>query len=174
MGRITCSTTSPPVFSNSYGPGVAETKTTCLIRAFPFVEPQRPVVQRAGQAETVLDQRHLAVVVAGVHAADLRHRDVRLVDEQQEIVGEEAEQRVGRRAGRAAGKRPAVVLDARTIAHLLQHLDVEPRAGAEPLGLEQLALVLELFEPLVQLLLDLVDGAGDPLLGQHEMLATDR
>ena len=41
--------------------------------AFPFLEPQRPVVQRAGQAEAVLDQRHLAVVVAGVHAADLRH-----------------------------------------------------------------------------------------------------
>ena len=47
----------------------------------PFLEPQRPVVQRAGQAEAVLDQRHLAAVVAGVHAADLRHGDVRLVDE---------------------------------------------------------------------------------------------
>ena len=67
-------------------------------------------------------------------------RDVRFVDEQQKIVGKEAEQRVGRRARRAARKRPAVVLDARTVAHLLQHLDVEPRAGAEPLGLQQLAL----------------------------------
>ena len=52
--------------------------------AFPFLEPQRPVVQRAGQAEAVLDQRHFAVVVADVHAADLRHRNVRLVDEEQD------------------------------------------------------------------------------------------
>ena len=44
-----------------------------LTRLFPLLEPQRPVVQRAGQAEAVLHQRHLAVVVAGVHAADLRH-----------------------------------------------------------------------------------------------------
>ena len=136
----------------------------------PFLEPQRPVVQRAGQAEAVLDQRHLAVVVAGVHPADLRHGDVRLVDEQQEVVGKEAEQRVGRRARRPAGKRPAVVLDARAVAHLLQHLDVEPRAGAQPLGLQQLALVLELLQPLVQLLADLVDRRCDPLLGQHEVL----
>ena len=49
--------------------------------ALPFLEPQRPVVQGAGQAEAVLDQRHLAVVVAEIHAADLRHGDVRLVDQ---------------------------------------------------------------------------------------------
>ena len=76
----------------------------------------------------------------------------------------------GGAARRTAAQRPAVVLDARAVAHLLDHLDVEPRAGAEPLGLEQLALLAELLEPLVQLLLDLVDGAGDPLLGQDEVL----
>ncbi len=92
---MTCSTTSPPVCSSSYGPGVAETKTTWLIFCFPLVELQRPVVERAGQPEAVLDQRRLAAVVAGEHAAHLRHRDVRLVDEQQVIVGKEIEQRVG-------------------------------------------------------------------------------
>ena len=88
----------------------------------------------------MLHQRHLAVVVAEVHAADLRHRDVRLVDEQQEIVGKEAEQRVGRRARRPPAQRPAVVLDARAVAHLLHHLDVEARARAQAMGLQQLAL----------------------------------
>ena len=67
-------------------------------------------------------------------------------------------------------KRPAVVLDARAVADLLHHLDVEPRPGAEPLGLQQLALLAELLEPLVQLLADLVDRAVDPLLGQDEVL----
>ena len=37
-------------------------------------------------------------------------------------------------------KRAAVVLDARAVADLQHHLDVEPRAGGEPLGFEQLAL----------------------------------
>ena len=47
----------------------------------PLVEPQRPVVQRAGEPEAVLDERALAAEVAGEHPPDLRHRDVRLVDE---------------------------------------------------------------------------------------------
>ena len=37
------------------------------------------------------------------------------------------------------------------------------------MGLEQLALLLEKFEPLFQFLPDLLDGAGDSFLGQHEM-----
>jgi hypothetical protein len=68
---------------------------------------------------------------------------VRFVDEQQEVLGEEVVQRVGRLPA-AARQRPAVVLDARAIADLQQHLDVEPRAGVQPLGFEQLALLAEL------------------------------
>ena len=59
--------------------------------------------------------------------------------------GKEIEQRVRRRARRPAAQRPAVVLDARAEADFQHHLDVEPRAGVEPLGFEQLALVLEHF-----------------------------
>ena len=80
---------------------MAETKTTWLILLLPLVELQRPVVERAGQAEAVLDERRLAAVVAGEHGPHLRHRDVRLVDEQQEVLGEEVVQRV-------AASRPAV------------------------------------------------------------------
>jgi hypothetical protein len=53
----------------------------------------------------VLDQRLLAAAVAGVHAADLRHGLVRLVDDQQEVVGEVVEQRGRRLAGRPAAGR---------------------------------------------------------------------
>ena len=69
----------------------------------------------------MLHQGDLAVVVARVHPADLRHRDVRLVDEEQIVLGKEAEERVGRASRRAAAQRPAVVLDARTVADLLHH-----------------------------------------------------
>ena len=71
VGRITCSTTSPPLRSSSYGPGVADMHSTCLSR-FSNSSNERPVVHRAGQPEAVFDERQLAAVVAGVHAAHLR------------------------------------------------------------------------------------------------------
>ena len=64
-----------------------------------LLEADRPVVGRRGQAEAVLDQRHLARAVALVHAAQLRHGVVRLVDEAQEVRREEVEQRGGGLAG---------------------------------------------------------------------------
>ena len=71
-----------------------------------LVPGQRPVVDRAGQPEPVLDQRPLARHVALVHRPDLRHGLVRLVDDQQEVLGEVVEQRV-RRAARRRGRRCA-------------------------------------------------------------------
>ena len=67
--------------------------------------------------------------------------DVRLVDDRQVVVGEEVEQRVRRLARCAAVERRRVVLDAVAEAHLLHHLEVVLGAHAQPLRLEQLALV---------------------------------
>ena len=67
---------------------------------------QRPVVDRRRQPEPEVDQVALAGHVALVHAADLRHGDVRLVDDHQEVFGEVVEQR-GRRGARRAGRRCA-------------------------------------------------------------------
>ena len=120
---------------------------------------QRAVVGGRRQPEAVLDEVALAGHVALVHAADLRHRHVRLVDDQQEVVREVVDQR------RGGGARPApvdvarVVLDARAEPDLAHHLDVVAGAHAQPLGLEQLALVLQLGEALLQLLLDGLDRA---------------
>ncbi len=71
-----------------------------------LVPGQRPVVDGARQPEAVLDQDPLAGHVALVHGPDLRHRVVRLVDDQQEVLGEVVEQRVGR-AARPRGRRCA-------------------------------------------------------------------
>ena len=71
-----------------------------------LVEGQRAVVERRGQAEAVVDQHLLARAVAVEHAAHLRQRDVRLVDDQQEVVRQVVEQRPGRLArpgGRPGG-----------------------------------------------------------------------
>jgi hypothetical protein len=50
----------------------------------------------------VLDQRLLARAIAAEHAADLRDRDVALVDDQQPVVREVLDERGRRLAGRAA------------------------------------------------------------------------
>ena len=65
-----------------------------------LVERERPVVARRRQAEAVLDEHVLAAAVALELAVQLRHRDVALVDDEQEVVGEVVEQRERRLAER--------------------------------------------------------------------------
>ena len=129
-----------------------------------LLEPQRPVVHRARQAEPELDERLLARHVALVHPVDLRHRDVRLVDHAEPVVGEVVEQRVRRLTRCAAVDVARVVLDARAEPDLAEHLEVVVRAHPQALGLEELALALEQREPLVELLLDRDDGPLHPLV----------
>ncbi len=93
-------------------------------------------------------------MVAPLHAADLRHGDVALVDDQQRVLGQILEQRRRRIALLAAGQVARVVLDSLAGAGGLDHLQVEGAALLQPLGLQQLAAGGELVEPLLQLLLD--------------------
>jgi hypothetical protein len=86
---------------------------------------------------------------------------VRLVDEHDEVLGEEVEQAERPRAGRAAVEDPRVVLDPVAEAELAQHLHVELSALAQPVRLEQLPLVLELAAAQLELVADLLDRALD-------------
>ena len=112
----------------------------------PFLEAQRPVVHAGGQAEAVFGQRRLAPEVAAIHAADLRHGDVALVDEDQRVVGDVFEQGRRRIAGPAAGEIARIVLDAGAGAGGLQHLEVEAGALLQPLRLEQAAGLFKLVQ----------------------------
>ena len=76
----------------------------------------------------------------------------------------------GRLAGLPARKVARVVLDARAVAHFQEHLHVIPRSRRQPLGFQQLALFLQLLEPLLQLVADRLDGPLDSLLGKDEVL----
>ncbi len=109
-----------------------------------LAELEWPVVDRRGQAEAVVDQRLLARSIPLVHAADLRHRLVGLVDEDDEVVGEVVDQRVRRAALGAAVENARVVLDPGGEADLFQHLDVIGGALAQPVRLQLLALGLQL------------------------------
>ena len=115
----------------------------------------------------MLYQDPLARHVPFVHGTDLRHGHVRLVDDEQEVLGEVVEQGVRRGAGLASVDVPRVVLDPGAAADLPEHLDVVGGAHAQPLRLEQLAGLVELSEPYRELGLDAVDGALHPLRPGH-------
>ena len=106
----------------------------------PFLEPQRTIVHAGRQTEAVFGERHLAAIVAAIHAADLRHGDMALVGEDERVVGQIFEQGRRRLAGPAAGQIARIILDARAGAGRLQHFEIEQRALLEPLRLEQPAL----------------------------------
>ena len=66
-----------------------------VCRLHELAEIQRTVVQRAWQPESVFHQHALARAVPGIHAADLRNRGMRLVDDQQVILWQKVQKRVG-------------------------------------------------------------------------------
>ena len=133
----------------------------------PLLEAERPVVEGARQTEPVFDERRLARAVSAEHPVDLRHRDVRLVDEDQSVVGQEVHQRVGCLARLAAREMSRVVLDPRARPCLAQHLHVEVRPLAQALRLEQAPMVLEPFAPLLELRLDVGHRKPQLVRGRH-------
>jgi len=123
-----------------------------------FLELERAVVKRRRQAEAVIDQVFLARAVALVHAADLRHGDVRLVDDHQRVLRQVVDQRRRRLARLAPRKMPRVVLDALAEAQLGHHFEIETGALLQPLRLDQLAVGVIPLQAIAQLNLDLLDG----------------
>jgi hypothetical protein len=77
-----------------------------MIAVLELLEGQWPVVHRARQAEAEVDQRLLAGAVAVIHALQLRHGLMALVQEDQRIVRQVIEQRRRRLSGQPAGEMP--------------------------------------------------------------------
>ena len=102
----------------------------------------------------MLHERHLTRAVALVHAADLRHRHVGLVDDAEHVLGKVVDERERRLAGLAAVQMARVVLDAVAEAHGLEHLEVVAGTLLQALSLEQLVGRLELGHAVLQFLLD--------------------
>ena len=123
-----------------------------------LVEAKRAIVERGREPEAVLDERLLARAVALVHAADLRHGLMRLVDQDEEVARKVVEERVRGGAGRAPVEDPRVVLDPVAVAELLHHLEVVLGSLADPVRFEQLSLRFEELD----LLLELVAGSRRP------------
>ena len=132
-------------------------------RRLELLEVQRPVVQGGGQAEPVFHEGLLPAPVAEKHAPDLGDGHVALVDHDEGVGRQVAEQR-RRGIPRPPSRQVAgVVLDPLAVADLLHHLQVIEGALLDPLGLDQFVLGLEKGDPLGQLLPDGLDG----LLARH-------
>ena len=134
-----------------------------------LIEIQRAVVVGRGQAEAVVDQALLARMVARVHRAHLRQRDVRFIDEQQKILGEVIQQRAGLAAGRAARHDARIILDALAHADLAEHLDVVARALLDALRLKQLSVFLKITDAVLHFRLDLPQRALH-FLARHDVV----
>ncbi len=117
----------------------------------------------------MLDKIALARHVTLEHPTDLRDRDVRLVDHQQEVVREVVEQRVRRGTSGTPVDVPGIVLDTRAETDLAHHLDIVGGAHPQPLGLQQLALAFHFSEPVGKLRLDTSNRPFHPFRTGHVM-----
>ena len=89
------------------------------------------------------------------------------IDDEQGVFGQVFEQGRGRLTGRASGQIAAVVLDPGADAGCLHHLQIEGAALLQALGLEQLALGLQLLEPQAEVVLDVLERLHDRGLGRY-------
>jgi hypothetical protein len=112
-------------------------------KSLEFIEAQRPVIECGRQPEAVIDKVFLARSIALVHAACLRNRHMRLVDEHQRSRWKVVDQRRWRFARTAPGQMPRVILDPLAEADLGHHLEVVARPLLDPLRLDQLHLADE-------------------------------
>ena len=119
-----------------------------------FLEREWPIVHGRWQPESVFDKVVLAGAIAVIHAAQLGHRLMALVDEHQRILRQVIEQRWRRLAGQPSGQVAAVVFDAVAVSDFLDHLHVEECALMDALRLQQSSLPLEQRLPALQFFLD--------------------
>ena len=131
-------------------------------------EFERAVVERGGQAETVVHQAFFARAVAAVHGADLWHTDVAFVDDHEKVFREKVEQTIGAHARLAAVEVARIVFDARAVTEFANHFEIIVHAFFETLGFEEFALLFEERHLRHQVVLYLVNGVFLAFFGGHE------
>ena len=134
-----------------------------------FVEAQRTIVHGRRQTKTIVDQIFLARAIALVHAADLRHRDVTLVDHHQRILRQIIDQRRRRLAGFATAHVARIIFDAFAETDFVEHLQIERGALLNALRFEQFVFARKIFDALAQLHLDAFERVQHRAARRHVM-----
>ena len=146
---------------------------------FELVILERTVVLCGRQAESELDKVFLARLVASIHGAELRHSDMRLVDDSEEIrravclVREIRDQGLRRLTRLLAGEMARIVFDAVAVSDLADHGEVVVRAALQAFRFEELAFLLEFCELHLEFGLNALDGALLLRAAGHEMLCRE-
>ena len=131
---------------------------------------KRAVVQGGGKAPAEINEGLLARPVALVHAGNLRHGDVRLVDDEQMVFGEEIDEAERAFAGGTSGEVARIILDAVAKAQLAQHFQIVAGPLLQALSLEKLSLRAKERQTLRELGFDGGDGAVSLKPARDEML----
>ena len=90
-------------------------------------------------------------------------------NKKQGVLGEVIQERVGRLPRLPPVQVAGVIFDSGAVPHFLDHLDIIVRALLQALGLQELAVGLELAEPLGEFFLDRLGGPFQDLLGGDVM-----
>ena len=98
----------------------------------------------------MLHKHFLARTVTGVHGAYLRQRNVRFVNHQQKIIREIIYQRKRRFARLAPCQMSRIVFDAGAVAHFVHHFQIVVCALLKALSLQQLVMLIQVFQPFFQ------------------------
>ena len=127
-----------------------------LLKLFKF---ERTVVQRTRQTEAVIHQIFFARTIPVIHAPNLAHGHVGLVDKHQRIARHVVNKRRRRLTRLASAHVPRVVLDAFAKTNLAHHFQIKARALLDALRFQQFHLTDKLIFALVQLGFDEVNRA---------------
>ena len=110
-----------------------------------FVELQRAVVCSRRETESIFYKDRLSRMVSSVHRSDLRQGDMALVDECDEVLWEIIYQAERAHAFASAVEISRIVLDSRTISHLLDEFEIIFHALLQSFGFQMLAYAPEVF-----------------------------
>ena len=126
-------------------------------QALKLVKLQWAVVESRGQTKSILHQIFLARTVSPIHRVDLRHGDMTLVNHHQIVLRKEVQQTVRTLPRFPPVEIAGVVLDTRTMAQLLDHLQVILHPLRDALRLDGVAYLLKESDLLPQSILYLTD-----------------
>ena len=133
-----------------------------------LLETQGAVIQCGLETETIVYKIGLAGLVSTIHGTDLRHSDVALVDDGEEVVREVVQQAERSHAGPSPIEVTRVVLDARAISHLAHHLHVIGHTLVQALGLGEAVLAGERSHLVLAVKVNLPHGGLHAFLGGHK------
>ena len=138
--------------------------------AVKLVMRQGAVVEGRGQSEPVVDEGDLSRAVAPEHGANLRHRHMALVNDDEEVFGEIVEEAKGTFSRLPAVEIPRVVLNPGAEPNFLDHFQVIQRPLVQALGLQKAGLLVEKALLFFQILLNLPNRRVGRLLATHEQV----